>query len=73
MMLLATTVDGSGVWNFEFGSLGFVWVLEFGACNFHNLIKQTTLLIPGHYRLKCHSPGKIQGYLFLNFIALNFI
>jgi len=31
----ATTVDGSFVWNFEFGSLGFVWDLVFVAWNFH--------------------------------------
>jgi hypothetical protein len=34
MIPLGPTVDGSFVWNFEFGSLGFVWDLVFGAWNF---------------------------------------
>ena len=37
MMPLSLTVDGPIVWNFEFGSLGFVWNLGFGAWNFHDL------------------------------------
>jgi len=35
IMPLSITVDGLFVWNFEFGSLGFVWDLFFGACDFH--------------------------------------
>ena len=31
------TADGSFVRNFEFGSLGFVWDLVFGAWHFQNL------------------------------------
>jgi len=31
MMPLSLTTSGTFVWNFEFGSLGFVWVLGFGA------------------------------------------
>jgi len=34
---LGTTADGSFVWDFEFGSLGLVWDLVFGAWNFHKL------------------------------------
>jgi hypothetical protein len=30
-------VDGSFVWNFEFGLLEFGWDLIFGAWNFHDL------------------------------------
>jgi len=33
MQLDLTTIDKL-VWNFEFGSLGFIWVLIFGAWNF---------------------------------------
>jgi hypothetical protein len=36
MMPLGLTTNGTLVWNFEFGSLGFVWVLVFGAWNFHD-------------------------------------
>ncbi len=36
MMPLGTTVDKSFVWNFEFGSLGFILNLVFGAWNFHD-------------------------------------
>jgi hypothetical protein len=36
MIPLSKTVDGSFVWNFEFGSLRFIWDLVFGAWNFHN-------------------------------------
>ena len=32
-VLLSKTVDGSFVWNFEFGLLGFVCGLVFGAWN----------------------------------------
>jgi len=35
MMQLDSTVGRSMVWNFEFGSLGFVWNLVFDAWNFH--------------------------------------
>jgi uncharacterized membrane protein len=31
MMLLSTSVISLYIWNFEFGSLGFVWDLVFGA------------------------------------------
>jgi hypothetical protein len=34
MIVLVTIEDGSFVWYFEFGSLGFVWDLVFGAWNF---------------------------------------
>jgi len=36
MMPLGLTTNGALVWNFEFGSLGFVWFLVFGAWNFHD-------------------------------------
>ena len=36
IMQLVTTVDELLVWNFEFGSLGFVWDLVFGAWIFHD-------------------------------------
>jgi hypothetical protein len=36
MMPADTMADGSFVWIFEFGLLGFVWDLVFGAWNFHN-------------------------------------
>jgi len=29
-----TMVNGSFVWNFEFGALGFVWNLDFDVWNF---------------------------------------
>jgi len=31
MIPLGATVNGSSVWIFEFGSLGFIWDLVFGA------------------------------------------
>jgi hypothetical protein len=36
MMPLGAMPDGSFVWIFEFGSLGFVWDLVFGAWNFRD-------------------------------------
>jgi len=36
MIPQGTTVNGLLFWNFEFGSLGFVWDLVFGAWNFHD-------------------------------------
>ncbi|UCD81563.1 MAG: hypothetical protein JSW26_09120, partial [Desulfobacterales bacterium] len=36
IMPLGAMADGSSVWIFEFGSLGFVWDLVFGAWNFHD-------------------------------------
>jgi hypothetical protein len=36
IMPFGTNAGGSGVWNFEFGSLEFVWNLGFGAWNFHD-------------------------------------
>jgi hypothetical protein len=36
MMPLGTLIEGLFVWNFEFGSLEFVWYLVFGAWNFHD-------------------------------------
>jgi len=32
---LGTLLDGSFVWNFEFGSLEIIWDLFIGAWNFH--------------------------------------
>ena len=37
MLPLRTTVDGAYVLNFEFGLLGFVCDLVFGAWNFHDV------------------------------------
>ena len=37
MIPLGALVNGSFVWNFEFGSLGFGWDLGFGAWNFQKL------------------------------------
>jgi len=37
MIQLGTHVNGSFVWNFEFGSLEFIWDLVFGAWNFQKL------------------------------------
>jgi len=36
IMPFGTNAGGSGVWNFEFGSLGFSCDLIFGAWNFNN-------------------------------------
>jgi len=36
MMPLGAMANGSSVWIFEFGSLGFIWDLGFGAWNFHD-------------------------------------
>ena len=36
IMPFGTNVDRSFVWNFEFGSLKFVWNLFFDAWNFHD-------------------------------------
>ncbi|UCD79987.1 MAG: hypothetical protein JSW26_00715 [Desulfobacterales bacterium] len=36
MMPLDKTEEEFFVWNFEFGSLGFVWDLVIGAWNFHD-------------------------------------
>jgi hypothetical protein len=32
-ILSGSTAEGSFVWNFEFGSLGFIWNLGFGVWN----------------------------------------
>jgi len=36
MITVGTALDGSFVSNFEFGSLGFIWNLLFGAWIFHD-------------------------------------
>jgi len=40
IVTLVATIDGSVILNFEFGSLGFIWDLIFGAWNFVSLHKQ---------------------------------
>ena len=49
IMSVGTNVDRSFVWNFEFGSLGFVCYLVFGTWNFMIFIKKLTFLNSVNY------------------------
>jgi hypothetical protein len=52
MIALDPTVAGSFVWNFEFGSLGFIWDLVFGVWDFHFFTKHVIFLRSANYVLK---------------------